>query len=267
MQNGNTAGSNAYWAHSTFSFLEDNSCVKRGCSETDMKSTLQHASLYNLLYTEVKRVVLHGENCQKAHFMWTPLLTAGLLSWMRTWLQRFNLCFLDWELAAPELSRLQRSNVGTYSQMSLANRALSVVVSAEFLYNYANICRWFGIEVSQAASKPLGAKESSLWSCGDAMVQLTCMLAMATTVFATLWFGSGDVVLAFMIFCVLSCLEWEANTKSTTWFARVPTKANIADHPSRFQKLEILTDERCCNKNANDVLREMLERVKLGKPH
>ena len=37
-----------------FPFLDDKTYVKRGCGETDMKSTLQHASLYNLLYTEVK---------------------------------------------------------------------------------------------------------------------------------------------------------------------------------------------------------------------
>ena len=32
-----------------------------------------------------------------------------------------------------------------------------------------------------------------------------------------------------------------------TWFARVPTEANIADFPSRSQKVEIVHDDISCS--------------------
>ena len=52
-----------------------------------------------------------------------------------------------------------------------------------------------------------------------------------------------------------------------TWFARVPTEANIADFPSRFQKLEILTDDLSCNGSAASVFESMLDGLNDGKPH
>lgn len=73
-------------------------------------------------------------------------------------------------------------------------------------------------------------------------------------------FATGDVALAIM-----TChLEWEASANCTMWFARIPTEGNIADHPSRFQRVQILTDDLCCNKNASDVFCELLERKKQG---
>jgi len=37
--------------------------------------------------------------------------------------------------------------------------------------------------------------------------------------------------------------EWEGEKNCVTWLSRVPTEANVADYPSRFKRLEILTDD------------------------
>lgn len=47
--------------------------------------------------------------------------------------------------------------------------------------------------------------------------------------------ATGNVAPAFM----KRHLQWEAEANYLTWFAKVPTEANIADHPSRCQKLEM----------------------------
>ena len=52
VQKRNTAGSNAYWAHSFFPFFITRLWWNRH------ESILQHASLYNLLYNDAKQVVL-----------------------------------------------------------------------------------------------------------------------------------------------------------------------------------------------------------------
>lgn len=46
--------------------------------------------------------------------------------------------------------------------------------------------------------------------------------------------GSGEVAW----FMLGKYLNWEAENNARTWLARVPTEANIADFPSRFQKVE-----------------------------
>ena len=52
-----------------------------------------------------------------------------------------------------------------------------------------------------------------------------------------------------------------------TWFARVPTEANVADHPSRMKQLTILSDDLSCNHDASVVLERLLERIKMVKPN
>ena len=75
--------------------------------------------------------------------------------------------------------------------------------------------------------------------------------------------GTGDVARSFMS----SYVEWEAKKNCVTWFARVPTEANIADYPSRFQKLEIVTDDHGCNQSATGVFESLVDVVKSGRPH
>ena len=72
--------------------------------------------------------------------------------------------------------------------------------------------------------------------------------------------GTGDAASSFMA----SYLEWEAKKNCVTWFARVPTEANITDYPSRFQKLEIFTDDQCCNQSAVGVFDSLVETLESG---
>ncbi len=144
----------------------------------------------------------------------------------------------------------------------------------------AELCSWFGIEVTSSMSLKLGAtyKESLIYE----LELLASILAIQ------LWgrdsnenlhvcFGDNDSVRFSLIrasgsgdvacFLLGKFLEWEARNNVTTWFARVPTEANIADYPSRFQKLEILSDEFSCNESAANVLESMLVGLNDGKPH
>ena len=94
-------------------------------------------SLQPTFYTEVKRVVLHGENCQKAHFMWTPLLTAGLLSWMRTWLPALQSMLLRLRTGGPQsclvfkgqmLAHIHRCRLRTEHSVWWSGGVFSIIV-------------------------------------------------------------------------------------------------------------------------------------------
>ena len=144
----------------------------------------------------------------------------------------------------------------------------------------ANVCSWFGIEVSRLSSVILGAESKQsliyelelaasitavrLWG-SDATKNLHVCYGDNDSVRFSLIRASGtrDVASSFMA----SFLEREAERNCVTWFARVPTEANIADYPSRFQRLEILTDDLCCNHSAIGIFDLLLEQFKAGKPH
>ncbi len=144
----------------------------------------------------------------------------------------------------------------------------------------ANVCSWFGIEVSRLSSVILGAESKQsliyelelaasitavrLWG-SDATKNLHVCYGDNDSVRFSLIRASGtrDVASSFMA----SFLEWEGERNCVTWFARVPTEANIGDYPSRFQRLEILTDDLCCNHSAIGIFDLLLEQFKAGKPH
>ena len=50
----------------------------------------------------------------------------------------------------------------------------------------------------------------------------------------------SPVVSSLRIVC--SCLKWDQDYKSQSWYARVPTFSNIADGPSRFEFTQCLKD-------------------------
>ena len=144
----------------------------------------------------------------------------------------------------------------------------------------ASVLSWFGIAVSGDQSKALGAshKQSLIYE----------LELIATVIAMRLWgrdgsnylhvcYGDNDSVRFSLIraagtgdigFSIMKChLEWEAEMNCQTWFARVPTEANIADYPSRFQKVEILTDELCCNDSAGSAFESLLGKIKVVEPH
>ena len=74
--------------------------------------------------------------------------------------------------------------------------------------------------------------------------------------------GTGEVA------CLMlgKYLNWEAENNVVTWFARVPTEANIADFPSRFQKVGILHDDISCNGSATNVFESPIDGIDVGVP-
>ena len=74
--------------------------------------------------------------------------------------------------------------------------------------------------------------------------------------------GSGLVASSFLG----KYLSWEAENNVATWFARVPTEANIADFPSSFQKVDILRDDLSCNSSAETVFGDLVSGIDVGKP-
>ena len=74
--------------------------------------------------------------------------------------------------------------------------------------------------------------------------------------------GSGLVASFFLE----KYLSWEAENNVATWFARVPTEANIADFPSRFQKVDVLRDDLSCNGSAETVFGDLVSGIDVGKP-
>ena len=110
----------------------------------------------------------------------------------------------------------------------------------------ANVCSWFGIEVSQGCSLVLGAKmkESLIYEL-ELVAAITALMLLGSDAMENLHVcygdndsvrfslirasGAGDVARSFM--------SREAKKNCVTWFARVPTEANIADYPSLFQKV------------------------------
>ena len=58
--------------------------------------------------------------------------------------------------------------------------------------------------------------------------------------------GAGGVADVF----IQSYLEVEASKTLTTWFARVPTEANISDWPSRNESHPLLLERHNCRDDA-----------------
>ena len=164
--------------------------------------------------------------------------------------------------------------------LPMSNIIPDVAALGEFVLLAMLVQGWFGIVVSSDHAAALGA---------DHKQSLTYEVELAAWVIAMrLWgrdgsnnlhvcYGDNDSVrfsliravrtgdIAFSI--MTSHLEWEAESTCQAWFARVPTEANIADHPSRFQKVDILTGELCCNGEAESAFGILLEKVKEVKPH
>ena len=140
-------------------------------------------------------------------------------------------------------------------------------------------CSWFSVEVTGAASRKLGSgfKQSLIYE-----------LEMAASIVAMqLWgrdsgsnlhvcYGDNDSARFSLIrasgsgevACLMlgKFLTWEAENNVVTWFARVPTEANIADFPSRFHKVEILNDDISCNGSATTVFQALIQGIDVGMP-
>ena len=141
------------------------------------------------------------------------------------------------------------------------------------------ICSWFGIVVSDSTSSKLGSmtKQSliyelelaasilamKLWG-RDASSNLHVCYGDNDSARFSLIRASGSGLVAS--FFLEKYLSWEAENNVATWFARVPTEANIADFPSRFQKVDILRDDLSCNGSAETVFGDLVSGIDVGKP-
>ena len=56
-------------------------------------------------------------------------------------------------------------------------------------------------------------------------------------------------------------LQREVELNTQTWFARVPTEANLSDWPSRLCRHELLKDDTDCSETALDKFRSLSDFV------
>ena len=142
----------------------------------------------------------------------------------------------------------------------------------------AAVIGWFGIPVTPSAAIVLGslAKESLFYELEllAAIVDLR-LWGKETTEDLHVCYGDNDSVSFFLIrasgagdvasILMSNHLAWELEKSCVTWFARVPTGANVADHPSRLKQLTILSDDLSCIRDASVVLEGLLQ--SMVKPH
>ena len=148
------------------------------------------------------------------------------------------------------------------------------------LFNDAGeICSWFGILVSESISAKLGSmtKESLIYEL-ELVASILAMKLWGRDASANLHvcYGDNDSARFSLIrasgsglvasFFLEKYLSWEAENNVSTWFARVPMEANIADFPSRFQKVDVLRDDLSCNGNAEMVFGDLVSGIDVGKP-
>ena len=144
----------------------------------------------------------------------------------------------------------------------------------------ANVSSWFGVEVSEDVSITMGGKTKQsliyelelvaslvalrLWGRDSAENLHVCYGDNDSDRFSLIRAsGANDVANHFLS----KYLKWEAENNISTWFARVPTEANIADFPSRFQRVEALRDDASCNGSALATFESLLDGLVDGKPH
>ena len=144
----------------------------------------------------------------------------------------------------------------------------------------ANVSSWFGVEVSEDVSIAMGGKTKQsliyelelvaslvalrLWGRDSAENLHVCYRDNDSARFSLIRAsGANDVANHFLS----KYLKWEAENNISTWFARVPTEASIADFPSRFQRVEALRDDASCNGSALATFESLLDGLVDGKPH
>jgi len=135
-----------------------------------------------------------------------------------------------------------------------------------------NILQWFGFSLSKEICVRFGSMEK-----GTIIYELELLAAVLAT---ALWcegqdenffvhFGDNDGVRFSLIRATSNCsagqclmryqLEMESRCCLQTWYARVPTEANISDGPSRLQRHHLLTDDRDVTTKAVDALQDILQ--------
>lgn len=138
-----------------------------------------------------------------------------------------------------------------------------------------DVVQWFGLAVEQEVCDALGAQEK-----GMIIYELELLSAVLAT---ALWsdgrhdklfvhFGDNDGVRFSLIRAssnnhvgqslVRFQLELESQLCLQTWYARVPTEANISDYPSRLQKHPLLREGCDCSVAALEKLKHILLVVK-----
>ncbi len=144
----------------------------------------------------------------------------------------------------------------------------------------ANVSSWFGIAITEDVAITMGGKAKQsliyelelvaslvalkLWGRDSAEHLHVCYGDNDSARFSLIRAsGASEVANHFLS----KFLKWEAENNVSTWFARVPTEANIADFPSGFQRVEALSDDVSCNGSATATFESLLDGLVDGKPH
>ena len=129
----------------------------------------------------------------------------------------------------------------------------------------ANVSSWFGVEVSEDVSITMGGKtKQSLIYVLELVASLVALRLWGRDSADSLHVCYGDNDSARFSLIRASGANEVANHFLSKYlkleaFARVPTEANIADFPSRFQRVEALGDDASCNGTAAAMFESLLD--------
>ena len=161
-----------------------------------------------------------------------------------------------------------------YTDASYETSSLTGGLGAVLVDEQSKILAWFGIPLSDTTCKLIGADEK-----GSLIFELELLAAVLAIQLwcntdedgLNVWFGDNDSVRYSLIRgmaigkfgqpLMVQHLQWEALHTTRTWFARVPTEANLSDFPSRGLQHEKLTKDKDVSGKAIDILQSILSNV------
>lgn len=176
-----------------------------------------------------------------------------------------------------KVTSMQLEQWFVYTDASFEQSSLTGGLGGVLVDSTSKVCAWFAVQVSSETCLSLGAADKGT---------IIFDLELLATVLATAIWCSGDGEALHVIFgdndgvrfsliraTTMSTtsqpfleyqLRLEADCGLQTWYARVPTEANISDWPSRLQAHELLVED--CNQSirANLELQKILSQCLAG---
>lgn len=150
-----------------------------------------------------------------------------------------------------------------YTDASYEPDTKSGGLGAVLVDNDGKVAKWFGVVLPRDVCLKLRAayKDTIIYELELAAAVLSFHVwASDIESGMQVWFGDNDAVRHALIrgagaggvadVFIQSYLEVEASKNLTTWFARVPTEANISDWPSRNESHPLLLERHNCRDDA-----------------
>ena len=161
-----------------------------------------------------------------------------------------------------------------YTDASYETSTQTGGLGAVLVDEHSQVVAWFGIALNRETCRQIGADEK-----GSLIFELELLAAVLAIQLwcgtdeesLHVWFGDNDSVRYSLIRgmaigkfgqpLMIQHLHWEALHTTRTWFARVPTEANLSDFPSRGLPHEQLTEAKDISGKALDLLQSILSSI------